>query len=131
MPKKDTASAVLGMLSTAGSQTRPVGEPSAPVAPQPPRPTAPVPPTPTLTAETPEPVRASVSTLPAPRPEAEEKAAPRTQRLRPETAQALRSAWLHAKRDDVLLSSQDFASNLIEEALASRHRREQRSASAR
>jgi hypothetical protein len=35
----------------------------------------------------------------------------------------LRAAWLEAKRDDVLLQSQDFASALVEEALAARRRR--------
>ena len=49
-------------------------------------------------------------------------AAPRTLRLRPATAAGLRAAWLEAKRDDVLLTAQDFASDLVEDALA-RHRR--------
>jgi hypothetical protein len=48
--------------------------------------------------------------------------APRTLRLRAETAARLRAAWLEAKRDDVLLTAQDFASTLVDEALA-RHRR--------
>jgi len=129
MPKKDTASAVLGMLSTAGAQTRP------PVA-------APLPPDPAVSAEpdvasplaatapdptaaTPEPAgAASVSRLPDARPQQirAEDAAPRTLRLRPDTASRLRAAWLEAKRDDVLLTAQDFASELVEDALV-RHRR--------
>jgi hypothetical protein len=50
-------------------------------------------------------------------------------RLRPETANALREAWLEAKRDDVLLTAQDFASHLVDEALARRKR--QRSSATR
>ena len=67
---------------------------------------------------------ASVSTLPssAKRRGAADEAAPRTLRLRPDTAARLRAAWLEAKRDDVLLTAQDFASDLVEDALA-RHRR--------
>ena len=49
--------------------------------------------------------------------------APRTLRLRSETAARLRTAWLEAKRDDVLLTAQDFASDLVEEALARQRRR--------
>jgi hypothetical protein len=124
MPKKDTASAVLGMLSVAGAQTRPT-------VPEPPATPAPVLPAPepdvssaaaTPPAETVMP--ASVSTLPtsANRPAAAADEAPRTLRLRPATAAGLRAAWLEAKRDDVLLTAQDFASDLVEEALA-RHRR--------
>jgi hypothetical protein len=129
MPKKDTASAVLGMLSTAGAQTRP------PIA-------APAPPEPAVNAEpevasppaaaAPEPAAAtpapggaaSVSRLPGARPQLSraEDAAPRTLRLRPDTASRLRAAWLEAKRDDVLLTAQDFASELVEDALV-RHRR--------
>jgi hypothetical protein len=44
-------------------------------------------------------------------------------RLRPGTAQRLRQAWLETKRDDVLLTAQDFASDLVDEALARRRRR--------
>ncbi|MGE2817930.1 hypothetical protein ACQI5H_22715 [Mycobacterium heidelbergense] len=49
--------------------------------------------------------------------------APRTLRLRPATAQRVRQAWLEAKRDDVLLTAQDFVSDLVEEALTRRRRR--------
>lgn len=128
MPKKDTASAVLGMLSTTGAQTRPAI--AAPVPPEsavseaevasPPAATAPEP-----LAATPAPAgAASVSRLPgaAPQPGPAQDAAPRTLRLRPETASRLRAAWLEAKRDDVLLTAQDFASELVEDALV-RHRR--------
>jgi hypothetical protein len=129
MPKKDTASAVLGMLSTAGAQTRPPI--AAPLAPEPavsaesevvspPAATAPEP-----AAATPAPAgAASVSRLPGARPQQRpaEDAAPRTLRLRPDTASQLRAAWLEAKRDDVLLTAQDFASELVDDALV-RHRR--------
>ena len=123
MPKKDTATAVLGMLSTVGAQTRPaLPEPPAPeVTP----PTAPEPDVAVAEAAVaPEPPAASVSTLPssAKRRGAADEAAPRTLRLRPDTAARLRAAWLEAKRDDVLLTAQDFASDLVEDALT-RHRR--------
>jgi hypothetical protein len=120
MPKKDAASAVLGMLSTVGAQTRVAEqvEPPAPVvAPEP------------VAAEAPVDTRpsASVSTLPAPPPPpapgtAAPDKAPRTLRLRADTAEHLRAAWLEAKRDDVLLTAQDFASNLVDDALARRRR---------
>ena len=114
MPKKDTAAAVIGMLSTAGAQTRRTPEFTAPaeaiVAP------APV----TVTEDAP----ASVSMLPTPtRATATAAEAPRTLRLRTATAHRLRQAWLEAKRDDVLLTAQDFASDLVDEALARRRRR--------
>jgi hypothetical protein len=114
MPKKDTAAAVLGMLSTAGAQTR--REPDA----APTGPDLPAEPSVTVTEEP----QATVSTLPAPaRPiTAPATEAPRTLRLQPATALRLREAWLEAKRDDVLLTAQDFASQLVDEALV-RHRR--------
>lgn len=130
MPKKDTASAVLGMLSSAGSQTRPVGESPAEPAGAAPAEQAPVTPAAAQVADPPAPAHASVSSLPTPRSETQ-KPAPLTLRLRPGTAQAVRSAWLEAKRDDVLLTAQDFASTLIEEALANRRRREHRTTAAR
>jgi hypothetical protein len=120
MPKKDTASAVLGMLSSAGAETRPAATPE------------PMPAAETVSARVEPPVdtrpSASVSTLPpAPVPAKAVDTAPRTLRLRSETAQRLRDAWLEAKRDDVLLTAQDFASDLVEDALA--RRRRQRTAS--
>jgi hypothetical protein len=121
MPKKDTATAVLGMLSTAGAQTRPT-------LPEPPTPEVTPPPAPDVAVAeapaTPELPAASVSTLPssAKRRGAADEAAPRTLRLRPDAAARLRAAWLEAKRDDVLLTAQDFASDLVEDALV-RHRR--------
>ena len=124
MPKKDTASAVVGMLSTVGAQTRalvPEPDPAPATVPAVPEPdvgsTEAAPP-----AETAMP--ASVSTLPTGgKPAgAGDDAAPRTLRLRSDTAARLRAAWLEAKRDDVLLTAQDFASDLVEDALA-RHRR--------
>jgi hypothetical protein len=124
MPKKDAASAVLGMLSTVGAQTRaaePI-EPPAAAAPEP-----------VLVAEPSVDTRppATVSTLPAAQATAKAVAddAPRTLRLRKNTAQQLREAWLQAKRDDVLLTAQDFASNLVDEALS--RRRRQRASSSR
>ncbi|WP_431236143.1 hypothetical protein ACQ856_28985 (plasmid) [Mycolicibacterium psychrotolerans] len=118
MPKKDTSAAVLGMLSSAGAQTRPAPvEPPVVVAPAP-EPVA----TPTPAAAAP--VAASVRTLPPPaKPMPVVDEAPRTLRLRPDTAARLRAAWLEAKRDDVLLTAQDFASNLVEDALLRRQRR--------
>ncbi len=38
----------------------------------------------------------------------------------------MREAWLVAKREDVLLTAQDFASDLIEEALGARTRSRRR-----
>ena len=113
MPKKDTSAAVLGMLSSAGAQTRP-----APAEP---------PPAPESVTAAPAPVvqppAASVRTLPPPaRPAPAIHKAPRTLRLREDTASRLRAAWLEAKRDDVLLTAQDFASNLVEDALRRQRR---------
>ena len=120
VPKKDTASVVLGMLSSAGAQTRPsiapTDEPAALPPGEQPAPTQ-------VTTVSADETQGSVSSLPTARTEktpAEE--APRTLRLRAKTAVRLRNAWLEAKRDDVLLTAQDFASDLVEEALA-RHRR--------
>ena len=118
MPKKDVSSAVLGMLSTAGSQTR---RPTM-VADEPPEP----PRTEAMVSDQPATVEEShrpVTQLPPARPEGATEAAPRTLRLRADTASRLRAAWLQAKRDDVLLTAQDFASNLVEDALARRRRR--------
>jgi hypothetical protein len=120
MPKKDTASAVLGMLSIAGAQTRKPLEDLMPAVDAAPATETIAVPTVTVTEE----VQASVSpfrtaqqatTVTAPE-------APRTLRLRSTTAQRLREAWLEAKRDDVLLTAQDFASDLVEEALRRRRR---------
>jgi hypothetical protein len=137
MPKKDTASAVLGMLSAVGAQTRvtTAPEPTAVAAEaatvEPPEPAAtvaePVDIEPAALVEH----TASISTLsPAAAPaKTQDDKAPRTIRLRAETARELRAAWLEAKRDDVLLQSQDFASTLVEEALS--RRRRSRAASSR
>lgn len=121
MPRKDTANTVLGMLSSTGAQTRPADhEPEAPAAAATPQPE------PQPIVAQPDPVPApTVRTLP-PAPAADTKAAaPRTMRLRADTAAQLRAAWLEAKRngDDVLLSAQDFASDLIEDALRRQRRR--------
>jgi hypothetical protein len=136
--KKDTSAAVLGMLSAAGAQTRPA-------APRPEPSESPLPPVAedASTSPLPEPVTPpaapQVSSEPTPphapaipeharsngTPVASEPSdgAPRTLRLRAATASMLRAAWLEAKRDDVLLTAQDFASNLVDEALAARRRR--------
>jgi hypothetical protein len=45
---------------------------------------------------------------------------PRTLRLSQSTAQALRAAWLAAKRDRVLLTYQDFAGEVIAVGLRAR-----------
>jgi hypothetical protein len=114
MPKKDTAAAVIGMLSTAGAQTRQAPDATARAE------SASVAPSVTVTEDAP----ASVTTLPTPAVPTTATAteAPRTLRLRPATAQRLRQEWLAAKRDDVLLTAQDFASDLVDEALARRRR---------
>ena len=116
MPRKDASSTVLGMLSSAGAQTRPT-------APEP-TPTAPPQPEPQSVASQPDPgPTRPVHTLPqAPRTQADS-AAPRTMRLRTSTAIELRAAWLEAKREDVLLTAQDFASDLLDEALRRQRRR--------
>lgn len=120
MAKKDTADAVLGMLSTTGASTRPTRTPPA---------------EPATIADQPGPAHidaaateelapvvsaASASrrrSTAAPTPTPVAPTAPRTLRLRASTAAALRDAWLAAKRDDVLLSHQDFASDLLDAAL--------------
>ena len=118
MPKKDVNSAVLGMLSAAGSQTR---QPTmvADDRLEPPGSEAGL--TDLLVGA--EERGRPVTQLPPVRTEGAEQAAPRTLRLRADTASRLRQAWLEAKRDDVLLTAQDFASNLVEDALARRRRR--------
>jgi hypothetical protein len=126
MPKKDTATAVLGMLSNVGAQTRPTASapPVAdPVEALPVAPTATAPPSvePAVDSRP----SATVSTLPpTPAPAKATEPAPRTLRLQPNTARALRDAWLEAKRDDVLLTAQDFASALVDEALTRRRRQQ-------
>ena len=118
MPRKDTTSTVLGMLSNVGAQTRPADlepEPAPIAAPRP---------EPQSVAPQPDPAPSRpVHTLP-PAPLAHhDSAAPRTMRLRTSTATELRAAWLEAKRDDVLLTAQDFASDLLDEALRRQRRR--------
>lgn len=108
MAKKDTAAAVLGMLSTTGASTRPTSPTEA--AERLDMPSAAAEPAPALSGAST--ARRRVAEPPP--------AVPRTLRLRASTAAALRDAWLDAKRDDVLLSHQDFASDLLDAAL--RHR---------
>ena len=112
MPKKDTAAAVLGMLSSAGAQTRRIAEDAEHATQSSPLPAV------TVTESGP----MSVSARPPARRTAgaAEVKAPRTLRLRSTTAEQLRQAWLNAKRDDVLLTAQDFASDLVEDALVRR-----------
>lgn len=122
MAKKDTADAVLGMLSTTGASTRPTRTPAEPVAIAHQLGLAHV------DAAAADELEAAVSaadtsrrrSTAAPTPTPVAPTAPRTLRLRASTAAALRDAWLAAKRDDVLLSHQDFASDLLDAAL--RHR---------
>lgn len=117
MPRKDASSTVLGMLSSAGAQTRPT-------APEPEPTPAPTQPDPESVAPQPDPIPARpVHTLPPTSRTHADSAAPRTMRLRTSTATELRAAWLEAKRDDVLLTAQDFASDLLDEALRRQRRR--------
>ena len=143
---KNVADVVNGMLLDAGSampaptavETRSV-EPAPPRTPpkrtpQQPRlespapaeaPTAPAPPAPAPTPAAPAPEAGDATSGDSSSPPA-----PRTLRLRSDTAGELRAAWLVAKRDDVLLTAQDFASDLVEEALRSRRRRTRAAATA-
>jgi hypothetical protein len=123
---KNVSDVVMGMLSDVGSATRAPAkiEPQAqvPAAPRPessPSPPVAVRDVPAAAAAPA--VKAPDQPPPAVAVDAGE--APRTLRLRPEAATRLRSAWLEAKRDDVLLTAQDFASDLVMEALVSRRRR--------
>jgi hypothetical protein len=123
---KNVSDVVMGMLSDAGSATRMPAPVAAPPA-GPPAATAPEP--------APQPAVAVRDVVPAALPTAasaqrpaattavDTSEAPRTLRLRPEAATRLRASWLEAKRDDVLLTAQDFASDLVLEALVSRRRR--------
>ena len=128
---KKVSDVVMGMLSDAVSATRVAIDVDVPVAEPPEPPAAHVP------APAPAPAPIERATVAAPqvksvesveRPSAAEPEAPRTLRLRPEAATRLRAAWLEAKRDDVLLTAQDFASDLMMEALVSRRRRRTASA---
>jgi len=126
---KKVSDVVMGMLSDAGSATRVAIDVDAPVAepPEPPAAHVPAPaPAPIERATVAAPQVKSVESVE--RPSAAEPEAPRTLRLRPEAATRLRAAWLEAKRDDVLLTAQDFASDLMMEALVSRRRRRTASA---
>jgi hypothetical protein len=113
---KNVSDVVMGMLSDAGSATRV----PARIAPDPaPQPAAPA-------VRDAAPAAAVPAAAPADRPapaSGDTSEAPRTLRLRSEAATRLRASWLEAKRDDVLLTAQDFASDLVLEALASRRRR--------
>ena len=147
MAKKDAAETVLNMLSTTGASTRSTSTPSShqlgdPAAPQrsgiasagqDAEQLVPAQKAETSAAAAPERPEPALPTVPAARPAhtprrraaaAEQETAardvPRTLRLRASTAAALRDAWLEAKRDDVLLSHQDFASDLLDAALRRR-----------
>lgn len=127
MVKKDTSSAVLSMLSERGASFRPSGtaphalpghddpESSGPsaaeeadrlpvVAQQAPPATA---------------RRARKQAGAASAPDPAENA-PRTLRLGQPMANALREAWLEAKREDVLLTYQDFADQVVRAGLRCR-----------
>lgn len=128
---KNVSDVVMGMLSDVGSATRAAGEPERQPVAEPRQARA------ALVSRRPAPVPRAAAPVPpaepaSPPPPAESEApgAPRTLRLRPETASRLRAAWLDAKRDDVLLTAQDFASNLVEDALVSRQRRRRTSSTA-
>lgn len=135
---KRTADVVMGMLSDVGSSTRvsasvgteTIAPPSESVAESaPPRSAPPGAPEPApVSADPASPAAPAASTgaaVPARSgPAAEEAVIPRTLRLRKGTAGDLRAAWLLAKREDVLLTAQDFASDLVEEALRMRQRRQ-------
>lgn len=139
MAKKDTAATVLGMLSTTGASTRPTpddDEPAgdatvahqqaaamvdeSPVDERTTPTTGPRSPGPTSRKAAPPAARrrrASTPTGSSTGPAEVGSEVPRTLRLRASTAAALRDAWLAAKREDVLLSHQDFASDLLDAAL--------------
>lgn len=150
MPKKDVESAILGMLSTAGSETRPLrpapaedqdaadtdtaplggtdrAAPEAAMVREDPAEAAAV--NAAQSTPEPEPVQPDQAapprsiTPPPTRSSGAKAEAPRTLRLRPTAAAALREAWLEAKHEDVLLTAQDFASDLLEEMLKIRRRR--------
>ncbi|AYE99278.1 hypothetical protein C0J29_30340 (plasmid) [Mycobacterium paragordonae] len=128
---KNVSDVVMGMLSDVGSATRAAGEAERQPAAEPHQSRA------ALVSRRPAPVPRAAAPVPPAEPasppppaESEVPGAPRTLRLRPETATQLRAAWLEAKRDDVLLTAQDFASNLVEEALVSRQRRRRASSTA-
>ncbi|PJE05526.1 MAG: hypothetical protein CK428_26105 [Mycobacterium sp.] len=141
---KNVADVVVGMLSDVGSATRPPAratdrgtapaskaETPAPVTPQSPEPSD----APPAQVQAADPAKAAsispASSSPLSRSDRQgEPGAPRTLRLRPETAGELRAAWLSAKREDVLLTAQDFASDLVEEALRLRRRRQRVASSA-
>lgn len=128
---KNVSDVVMGMLSDVGSATRAPGETDRQPVAEPHQARAALVshrPAPAPRAAAPKPPAEPAS--PPPPAESEAPGAPRTLRLRPETATQLRAAWLQAKRDDVLLTAQDFASNLVEEALVARQRRRRTSTTA-
>jgi hypothetical protein len=124
--KKDTSAALLGMLSTAGSQTRPnYDNAPTPESSSPSAATSELAPSAdsAIAPAAPPPGRIHTGSTAASVAQDSAEAAPRTLRLRASTAAKLRAAWVEAKRDDVFLTAQDFASNLLDEALAARKRR--------
>lgn len=127
MAKKDTAATVLGMLSTTGASTKPPAGPAEPSAAGAEQFTDPSYGDVEAAAGKTESAVSTSASRPsasrrraAPPPEPDVPPVPRTLRLRASTAAALRDAWLDAKRDDVLLSHQDFASDLLDTALRRR-----------
>lgn len=151
MPKKDVNEAIRGMLSSAGNATRPVR--TAPAEKEQPAAesvSSPLPEVEERERAADEALAEDSQQAPEPEPEPAEPLGqvespralrttrsrishtaevPRTLRLRPAAAQALREAWIEAKHEDVMLTAQDFASELIEEMLKIRRRRENRAAS--
>lgn len=117
------------MLGDRGSSFRPTGERSTALREVPVEEAPEESPTPSV----PEPVAATVQAPPATtarrarkqQPKAVQKLdpaenAPRTLRLSQPMANALREAWLDAKRDDVLLTYQDFADQVVRTGLRRR-----------
>lgn len=133
MAKKDTTSTVLSMLGDRGAALRPPVVERAPA--QRPAPAAEdVAPGPeaAIAVDSSESTEGSGSARPAatarrarkqpaPAPPADPaQNAPRTLRLSQTMANTLRAAWLEAKREDVLLTYQDFADQVVKMGLRRR-----------
>ncbi|WP_152981342.1 hypothetical protein [Mycobacterium intracellulare] len=119
---KNVQDVVMGMLSTAGSSTRPPQETTPELA-APRRRSAALDTGASGADGGSPPVAPAPAPPPPPAQSGDVAEVPRTLRLRPKTASLLREAWVQAKHEDVFLTAQDFASNLLEEALMSRRRR--------
>src|SRR5512144_470281 len=122
--KKDTSETIRAMLGEQGTRYRPSAQSAAAQAPKEPvnRPEEPPPVTtvtPAIASEPPHPTtttsrRARARQAPSQVPDEQSGGnAPRTLRLSQPMANALREAWLLAKREDVLLTYQDFADRIV------------------